>query len=128
MDHARSPQLSRLVHLARLLQAPQIEATWTYADFPIPADASPLPDGELPFAVMDELHAQLGGRRIPLGMYRCIIYLAARIADPAEAAAAQAGDSIRLLPGSADRAIITAIPPEQAIAALTTRDGTPPSG
>ncbi|MFI7154468.1 hypothetical protein ACIBO2_56960 [Nonomuraea sp. NPDC050022] len=29
-------ELRQLVHLARLLRGPQIEATWTYADFPIP--------------------------------------------------------------------------------------------
>ncbi|MEU7990584.1 hypothetical protein AB0B56_37560 [Streptosporangium canum] len=122
-------ELTQLVHLARLLQGPQIEATWKYADFPIPADAGPPPtDGEFPVAVMHELHVQLGGRQIPVGMYRCVTYLAARIADPAEVAAAQVGDSIRLLPGSTNRAIITAVSAAEAIAALTAQGGTPPNG
>ncbi|GGK76708.1 hypothetical protein Ppa06_38970 [Planomonospora parontospora subsp. parontospora] len=55
-------------------------------------------------------------------------YLAARIADPAEAAADQQGDSIRLLPGSTNRAIITALPAAEALAALAAQDGAPPNG
>jgi hypothetical protein len=123
-----SEELSQIVQLACLLQGAQIQATWTYVDFPIPADVGPPPDSEFPVAVMQELHAQLGGRQIPLGMYRCVTYLAARIADPAEAAAAQAGDSIRLLPGSTNGAVITAISAAEAIAALAAQAGTPPSG
>ncbi|MEQ4720204.1 hypothetical protein [Nonomuraea sp. B19D2] len=119
-------ELAQIVQLARLLQGPEIEATWTYVDFSIPADAGPPPEGEFSVAVLHELHARLGGRQIPLGMYRCVTYPAARIANPGEAAAAQAGDSIRLLPGSSDRAIITAVSASEARAALAARDGTTP--
>ncbi|MFI6742740.1 hypothetical protein ACIBI9_58445 [Nonomuraea sp. NPDC050451] len=122
-----SQELAQIVRLARLLQGP-VEATWTYVDFPIHSAAGPpFAAGESPVAVMHELHAQLGGRQIPLGMYRCVSYLAARIADPAEAAAPQPGGTIRLLPGSNNRAVITAIPAEEAIAALTAQADTPPN-
>ncbi|MFI7640505.1 hypothetical protein [Nonomuraea sp. NPDC049400] len=120
-------ELAQIVRLARLLQGP-VEATWTYVDFPIHSAAGPpLAADESPVAVMHELHAQLGGRQIPLGMYRCVTYLAARVADPDEAAAPQADGTIRLLPGSHNRAVITAIPAEEAIAALAAQAGTPPS-
>ncbi|GGP14442.1 hypothetical protein GCM10012278_70260 [Nonomuraea glycinis] len=120
-------ELAEIIQLAHLLQGAQVEATWSYVDFPIPADAGPPPEGEFSVAILHELNAQVGGRHIPLGMYQCVTYLAARIADPAEAAAAQAGDSIRLLPGSIDRALITAVSAAEALAALAARSGVPPT-
>ncbi|GAA1761836.1 hypothetical protein GCM10009734_82580 [Nonomuraea bangladeshensis] len=123
-----SEELAEIIQLAHLLQGAQVEATWPQVDFPIPANAGPPPEGEFPVAILHELNAQVGGRQIPLGMYQCVTYLAARIADPAEAAAAQAGDSIRLLPGSTDRALITAVSAAEALAALAARDGAPPTG
>ncbi|MFG1752164.1 hypothetical protein [Streptosporangium sandarakinum] len=120
-------ELAGIIQLAHLLQGAQIEATWAYVDFSIPADAGPPLEGEFSAAILHELNAQVGGRQIPLGMYQCVTYLAARIADPAEVAAAQAGDSIRLLPGSTDRALITAVSAAEAIAPLTERYGAPPT-
>ncbi|MFF4985686.1 hypothetical protein ACFY19_00780 [Streptosporangium saharense] len=126
-DHTSNEELRQLAHLARLLRGSQLEATWTYADFLIPTNASPPAEDEFPVAIMHKLHAQVGGRQIPLDMYRCVTYLAARIADPAEAAASQGGDSIRLLPGSNNKAIITAVSAAEAIAAFTARDSVSPN-
>lgn len=84
-------------------------------------------DGEFPVGVMRELILELGSCQISLDMYRRVLYCTARIADPAEAAAAQAGDTIRLVPGSTNRAIITAIPAEEAAEALSAQAGIPPA-
>jgi hypothetical protein len=43
-------------------------------------------------------------------MRRRVLYLAARPANPIQIAAAQTGDILHLIPGSTDRAIITAVP------------------
>uniref|UniRef100_UPI003F495464 hypothetical protein n=1 Tax=Streptosporangium sp. CA-256172 TaxID=3240076 RepID=UPI003F495464 len=126
-ERTSDEELRQIVQLARLLQGAQLEASWTYADFPVSAGSSPPAGDEFPVAVMNELHARVGGRAIPLGMYRCVTYLAARIADPAEAVAAHAGGTIRLLPGSSDKAVITAVSAAEALAALTKRDSAPPS-
>ncbi|MEV0195307.1 hypothetical protein [Nonomuraea sp. NPDC050691] len=118
-------ELAQIVLVARLLQG-QVEATWRFADCPVSAGIGPPSAEEFPVAMFEELHAYLGGRQIPLGMYRCVTYLAARIADSADAAAAQENGSIRLLPGSTDRAVITAVAAEEAIAALAAQTETPP--
>ncbi|WP_285783111.1 hypothetical protein [Microbispora sp. NBRC 16548] len=100
--------LAELLLLGRLLRGETVEVTWTEVETRI-GDGAALPAQEFSFVDVGLLQARLGDRVIDLGMKRQVFYRAARVADPAEAASAQVGDTVRLIPGTSNQAFITAI-------------------
>jgi hypothetical protein len=61
------------------------------------------------------LTVRLDRQDVELDMRRRVLYLAARLANPTQVAGLQAGDILRLVPGSTDRAIITAVSADDAL-------------
>ncbi|MBB2749275.1 UNVERIFIED_ORG: hypothetical protein FHR35_009188, partial [Microbispora rosea subsp. rosea] len=102
-------ELAELLLLGRLLRGETVEVTWTEVEMTRIGDGAALPAQEFSFVDVGLLQARLGDRVIDLGMKRQVFYRAARVADPAEAASAQVGDTVRLIPGTSNQAFITAL-------------------
>ncbi|RFS44406.1 hypothetical protein D0Q02_22205 [Micromonospora craniellae] len=113
VDALSDGHIEEILRTGRLLQGERIETTWTQVTLTVASrERLPTPGVEAALIAETPIIARVGDREIPLDAKRRVIYRTARIADPAEVTSAQAGDTIRLLPGSTDHALILAIPTE----------------
>jgi len=112
-------ELEEILRVGRLLRGEQIEATWSEVPLTV-ASPDRMPSGEEEFilAGIFPMTVRLNGSEVTLDMRRRVLYCSARLADPIQLSSVQAGDTLRLVPGSTDRAII---------AAVSVDDSVPPS-
>jgi hypothetical protein len=106
VDATPQANLADIVQTARLLRGEQLEVTWTEVTLTIGAPDQP-PPADMTEVMLMAVHPLT----INLDMERRVYYRSARLAKPSLAKAAQAGDQVRLVPGSSNTAIVVAVPP-----------------
>ncbi|WP_346533849.1 hypothetical protein [Micromonospora sp. DPT] len=105
--------LENILRTGRLLRGERIEAPWTEVTLTVVTPEN-LPSVDAEFSLISEwpIAVQLGDREITITAKRRVLYQAVRVVDPTMVDCAGPGDTIRLLPGSTDQAVIVAVPVE----------------
>ncbi|MFI7210927.1 hypothetical protein ACIBP4_04505 [Micromonospora maritima] len=111
VDATSTADLDAILRVGRLLRGEHVEGTWSEIPLTVTSPENlPVGADEFTFAGLFPMTVRINGHDIALNMRRQIVYCAARLVEPAPAETDQAGGPLRLVPGSTDRAIITAVP------------------
>lgn len=114
LDTTPKDELDAILHTGRLLHGEHVNATWSEVTLTV-ASRDRLPSGvsEFALAAVFPMTVRLNGHELTLNMHRRVLYRSARVAEPALLPSVQAGQTLRLVPGSTDQAIMAAIPPAE---------------
>jgi len=114
VDTMPQEELDEILHIGRLLNGEQIEATWSEVPLTVGStDRLPWGGEEFVLAGIFPMTLRLNGGDVTLNMRRRVLYCSARLAEPTEPSSVLAGDTLRLVPGSTARAIIAAVPADE---------------
>jgi hypothetical protein len=109
--------LDQTLRVGRLVRGEHVETTWAKTPATVTSPANiPASNHEFSLHAILPLTVRLDGQDIELDMHCQMLYLAARPANPADIATPKAGEILHLVPGSTDRAIIAAVPANDALA------------